>query len=105
MGWLKQRRADRSNRRTLLILWTLQAAGPITGFGVMKVTDLSFGTAYAILARCEQQGLVTSDWETPEPHPDGRPRRRYYEITDTGRDIADRLVWRYGRFGMPAATR
>ncbi len=47
------------------------------------------GTIYPMLRRLEDKGLVKSRWRQITE----RQRRRYYEITDKGRQLlADRLV-------------
>jgi PadR family transcriptional regulator PadR len=64
-------------------------AGPddrIWGFRLCEEADLGSGTVYPLLERLERGGLVRSFWE--EPAPSGRPRRRYYELTSTGRQEA-----------------
>jgi len=47
--------------------------------GALEVTD---GTLYPVLYRLERAGYVTVRWETPER---GVPRK-YYQLTDSGRD-------------------
>ena len=45
----------------------------------------AYGTLYRALARLEQMGLMTSQWEDPQVAADEeRPRRRLYSLTDTG---------------------
>ena len=53
---------------------------------------LKGGTIYPVLRRLEGKGLVKSRWQQITE----RQRRRYYEITDKGRQfLADRLAeWR-----------
>lgn len=69
-------------------LFVLQALarGHRFGFDIMEVTGLPSGTVYPALRRLEALELVRSDWE-PEKraHGQGRPRRRYYELTAAGR--------------------
>lgn len=70
-------------------LFILQALwqGHEFGFDIMQVTGLPSGTIYPALRRLEAQGLVTSDWEKDlQARKEGRPRRRYYELTKPGRD-------------------
>lgn len=56
------------------------------GFDVMEVTGLPSGTVYPALRRLEALGLVRSDWESDKDARDNaRPRRRYYELTATGK--------------------
>lgn len=59
------------------------------GFGLAQAMGeggsgrlIGHGTLYKALARLEEMGLLTSHWE-PDP-PDGRPRRRLYELTAAG---------------------
>ena len=70
-------------------LFVLQALaqGHKFGFDIMDVTSLPSGTVYPALRRLESLGLVRSDWETDKDARDNaRPRRRYYELTKTGRE-------------------
>jgi DNA-binding PadR family transcriptional regulator len=47
------------------------------------------GTLYKALGRLEELGLLASTWED-EPAAEGRPRRRLYELTGKGVQVADR---------------
>ena len=57
------------------------------GYGIMQFTDqltrsqvnLGAGTLYALLARFEKEGLIHSTRE--------QENRKYYELTDTGRQV------------------
>ena len=78
--------ADRSSisYNAALVLQAL-AQGFGYGFDVMKVTELPSGTVYPLLRRLEDGGLVRSRWESEKrAHQEGRPARRYYEISATG---------------------
>lgn len=69
-------------------LFVLQAVarGHRFGFDIMEVTELPSGTIYPALRRLEAGRLVTSGWETEDKaRKEGRPRRRYYELTADGR--------------------
>ena len=69
-------------------LFVLQALsqGHRFGFDIMEVTGLPSGTIYPALRRLEALELVSSDWEKDlKARKEGRPRRRYYELTKTGR--------------------
>lgn len=69
-------------------LFVLQALaqGHRYGFDVMEATRLPSGTIYPALRRLEALGFVTSDWEADSgARKAGRPRRRYYALTKTGR--------------------
>lgn len=70
-------------------LFVLQALaqGHRFGFDIMDVTQLPSGSVYPALRRLETLGLVRSDWETDkEARDNARSRRRYYELTKTGRE-------------------
>jgi DNA-binding PadR family transcriptional regulator len=70
-------------------LFVLQALtqGHRFGFDVMDATGLPSGTVYPALRRLEAQGLVESSWEGDEPaRRANRPRRRYYQLTRSGRE-------------------
>jgi PadR family transcriptional regulator, regulatory protein PadR len=55
------------------------------GLELRRVTGLKGGTLYPIVARFEQLGWLDSAWEEPELHEgSGRPRRRYYWLTEKG---------------------
>ena len=45
------------------------------------------GTLYKALGRLEESGLLTSRWEHAAP--EGRPRRRLYELTGQGARVAE----------------
>ena len=48
----------------------------------------SHGTLYKALSRLEEFGLLSSRWENA---PERRPRRRLYELTGEGAQVAERL--------------
>jgi hypothetical protein len=57
----------------------------VHGFRLCAATGQPSGTVYPILARLEGLGWLDSEWEEPEVHvPAGRPRRRYYQLTEDG---------------------
>lgn len=66
------------------------------GFDIVDATGMPGGTVYPALRRLEESGYLTSRWETARvAHAEARPRRRYYEITRTGRDALADAVKRY----------
>ncbi|MFG2794059.1 PadR family transcriptional regulator [Streptomyces sp. NPDC048419] len=76
----------RLTRPTVEVIKVLLAAppdAPAWGLKICEEGDLGSGTVYPILERLTKQGWITSFEETA-PHP-GRPARRYYELTATGR--------------------
>ncbi|MDH6521439.1 PadR family transcriptional regulator PadR [Streptomyces sp. SAI-208] len=59
------------------------------GLELCELAGLPSGTIYPILARLERVGWVDSVWEDPAVHEaEGRPRRRFYQITEGGAEQA-----------------
>ena len=55
------------------------------GFDIIERTGLPSGTVYPALASLSRRGFVRSAWEDERvAHGEGRPRRRYYELTGAG---------------------
>jgi DNA-binding PadR family transcriptional regulator len=74
-------------RMTLATTLVMQAigAGHRHGFDIVEVTGYPTGTVYPALRRLERDGYVRSRWEAERSAArDGRPARRYYELTATG---------------------
>jgi transcriptional regulator len=73
----------------LMVLKTLQALGPLHGYGIARrieqVTQgslaLNQGTIYPALLRLEQKRWITSGWGTS----DNNRRARFYTITAAGK--------------------
>lgn len=83
----------------LFILQAL-ARGYRFGFDVMEATGLPSGTVYPALRRLEALELVTSGWEDDrQAHRQGRPRRRYYELSAAGRRKLGEAEARYRALG------
>jgi PadR family transcriptional regulator, regulatory protein PadR len=59
-------------------------AAPRYGYDLMKAARLSSGTLYPMLARLQDEGLVTSRWERQPADGTGRPPRKYYQLTAEG---------------------
>jgi len=62
------------------------------GLEVAKAAGLPSGSLYPILARLEQAGWLTSDWEEIDEREAGRRRRRYYRLTPNGTAQADQAL-------------
>jgi len=77
-------RLTRASRRRLLVL--LADAANCGGSELWRLAGGSAGRLYIVLDRLEDAGLVTGEWETPEPQE--RPRRRFYRLTPEGRAAA-----------------
>ena len=64
--------------------------------GALEVTD---GTLYPVLYRLERAGYVAIRWETPER---GVPRK-YYQLTNEGREELERLREEWTTFAKAMA--
>jgi PadR family transcriptional regulator PadR len=59
------------------------------GLEICAAAGLPTGTIHPILARLEKEyGWLTSRWEDIDPRAEGRPRRRYYKLTEDGAERA-----------------
>src|SRR5688572_1071109 len=58
------------------------------GVEIGATAGLPSGTVHPILARLEGVGWVQSRWEEIDPRTEGRPPRRYYQLTATGAQSA-----------------
>lgn len=66
------------------------------GFDLMDATGLPDGTVYPILRRLERRGALRSAWENEaEARSEGRPARRYYELTPEGVDTVQEAAARF----------
>ena len=66
------------------------------GFDIMDITGLPSGTIYPALRRMEAAGLVVSQWEgEASAQREGRPARKYYEVTAEGRELLAEALKRY----------
>jgi PadR family transcriptional regulator, regulatory protein PadR len=54
------------------------------GLEVCAAAGLPTGTVHPILARLENLGWLESEWEQVDPKERGRPRRRYYRLSECG---------------------
>jgi PadR family transcriptional regulator len=63
-------------------------AKPSYGLELMKATGLPSGSLYPVLARLERERLVVSRREQIDPAAEGRPARRYYQLTPDGLQTA-----------------
>jgi PadR family transcriptional regulator, regulatory protein PadR len=83
-------RGPRMTLPTQLVLRAL-LADPTTemyGLQICAEAGLPSGTIHPILARFERLGWLESRWEDITPQEEGRPRRRYYQLTEDGAERA-----------------
>jgi len=55
-----------------------------SGAEMSRATGVGAGTLYPTLARLEEAGWLTSEWEAIDPREAGRPRKRFYKLTCVG---------------------
>ena len=73
----------------LMILKTLEAMGPLHGYGVARrieqtsggTLSINYGTLYPALLKLEQEGYVSSEWGSS----DNNRKAKYYKLTRAGR--------------------
>jgi len=81
--------------RVLHVLLAL-ASGPLHGYGVIiavkQLTDglivLRTGTLYVLLRRLLNDRLISESGDRPRPEDDAE-RRRYYALTDLGKQVLE----------------
>jgi PadR family transcriptional regulator, regulatory protein PadR len=81
---------------------------PRYGYDLMQAARLPSGTLYPMLARLEDEGLVTSQWESRangDLDASGRPPRRYYRLTGEGVQVARLELAQAASRQSPAARR
>ena len=65
-----------------------QPAREMYGLQICGEAGLPSGTIHPILARLEDRGWLESHWEEILPQEEGRPKRRYYRLTEDGAESA-----------------
>src|ERR1017187_3735099 len=73
----------------LLVLRTLEALGPLHGYGIARrieqisgdLLQLNQGTLYPALLRMEQEGWIAAEWGASEKN----RKAKFYSITASGR--------------------
>ena len=72
--------------QTQAVLGALLAAdGEVYGLQLIRASGLAAGTIYPILQRLLAIGWVVARWEhVDDAHAEGRPPRRYYELSPEG---------------------
>ena len=78
----------------LMILKTLQALGPMHGYGVARRIEqtsgnallVNYGTLYPALLKLEQEGYIASEWGTS----DNNRKAKFYRLTRAGRRQVER---------------
>jgi PadR family transcriptional regulator PadR len=73
----------------LMILKTIQALGPLHGYGIARRIEqtsgdqlsLNYGTLYPSLLKLEQEGWIVSEWGVS----DNNRKAKFYKLTRAGR--------------------
>ena len=73
----------------LMVLKTLEALGPLHGYGVARRIEqtsgaqliVNYGTLYPALLKLEQEGYISSEWGQT----DSNRKAKYYKLTRAGR--------------------
>ena len=72
---------------SLQILGAIRDNSPY-GLEIVTRTGLPSGTVYPTLGRLKKSGLIKARWEDQRTaEREGRPRRRYYELTADGQRL------------------
>ena len=72
----------------LMILKTLEALGPLHGYGIARrieqtsgdLLSLNYGTLYPALLKLEQEGFIAAEWGIS----DNNRKAKYYKLTRAG---------------------
>src|SRR5215467_5931403 len=78
----------------LMVLKTLQAMGPLHGYGIGRrieqisgdALSLNYGTLYPALLKLEQEGSISSEWGLS----DNNRKAKFYRLTRAGRKQLER---------------
>jgi PadR family transcriptional regulator PadR len=85
----------------LMVLKTLEALGPLHGYGIARrieqtsgdALSVNYGTLYPALLKLEQEGYITSEWGVSDNH----RRAKYYKLTRAGRKQLEREAREWGQ--------
>ncbi len=80
----------------LMVLKTLEALGPLHGYGIARRIEqtsgdllaVNYGTLYPALLKLEQEGYVTSQWGVSE----NNRKAKFYRLTRAGRRRLDKAA-------------
>jgi len=78
----------------LMVLKTLEALGPLHGYGIARRIEqtsgdllaVNYGTLYPALLKLEQEGYISSEWGAS----DNNRKAKYYKLTSAGRKQLER---------------
>ena len=61
----------------------------LSGADLVALTSIASGSLYPLLLGLQKQGLLKGRWEAGDPRSLGRPLRRLYRLTPSGRRAAE----------------
>jgi PadR family transcriptional regulator PadR len=78
----------------LMVLKTLEAMGPLHGYGIARRIEqtsgnqllINYGTLYPALLKLEQEGYIACEWGVS----DNKRKAKYYRLTRAGRRQLER---------------
>jgi PadR family transcriptional regulator, regulatory protein PadR len=78
----------------LMVLKTIEAMGPLHGYGIARRIELTsgnllalnYGTLYPALLKLEQEGAIASEWGVSE----NNRKAKFYKLTRAGRRQLER---------------
>ena len=78
----------------LMVLRTLEAMGPLHGYGIARRIEqtsgerlsIQYGTIYPALLKLEQEGYIASEWGSS----DNNRKAKYYRLTRAGHRQVER---------------
>jgi PadR family transcriptional regulator PadR len=79
-----------TEKTDVMMLKTLEALGPLHGYGIARRIEqisgdrlaLNYGTIYPALLKLEQEGFIASEWGVS----DNNRKAKYYRLTRAGRN-------------------
>lgn len=85
----------------LMVLKTLEALGPLHGYGIARRIEqtsgdqlvLNYGTLYPALLKLEQEGYITSEWGLS----DNNRKAKFYRLTRAGKKRVGRAAEEWER--------
>ena len=86
---MAEKRAVWQGTLALMVLKTLEAMGPLHGYGMARRIEqtsgdrlvVNYGTLYPMLLKLEQEGFIAAEWGIS----DNNRKARYYALTRAGR--------------------
>ena len=85
----RQKQDIRQGTLALMVLRTMEAMGPLHGYGIARRIEqisqdrlsINHGTLYPVLLKLEQEGAIASEWGVSE----NNRKAKFYRLTRSGR--------------------